>query len=377
MSSDGEKVLIVGAGPTGLTCAIELARRGLAPRIIDRKSGPTPLSKAVGVSSHSLDLLAPSGVADQLLEDGVRIRRAHIRSGSGAELGAIDFSHIPHRHNFLLALPQSETERLMVETLARLGVAVEWRTALSNLEPSEDAIVAHLSDSDDESGAPATDGGPARAHRFDRVFGADGVHSVVRACAKIDFAGYTHRREWSIADFEDAGWPFEPDAAQIFAKDGGDVAIVISIAPGRFRAVANTPEALPALPIPPSQTRRLLRADRFHIPVRQAEVYQKGRVFLGGDAAHVHSPVGGRGMNLGIEDAALFARLVAEGTTENYTRQRWPIGRRWIDFSERALKVAQAQGPLLRPMRDLMFRIVGHAPLLQGPLLERVAGLRE
>src|SRR5690606_22988541 len=109
-------ILIVGAGPTGLTAAVELARHGIVPRIIDRDDAPTPLSKAVGISSHSLDLLEPSGVTARLLNAGIRIRRGHVHYGT-RELGVVRFDVLHHRFNFLLSLPQSETETLMADVL--------------------------------------------------------------------------------------------------------------------------------------------------------------------------------------------------------------------------------------------------------------------
>jgi 2-polyprenyl-6-methoxyphenol hydroxylase-like FAD-dependent oxidoreductase len=122
---------------------------------------------------------------------------------------------------------------------------------------------------------------------------------------------------------------------------------------------------------------RLLRTDAFKLPIRQAATYQRDGVFLGGDAAHVHSPVGARGMNLGIEDAAAFARRLVEGSLDGYTAERRPVGRRWIVLSERLLALAQTPSPLLAAARDVGLAVVGHAAWLQRPALERIAGLKE
>ena len=115
-----DRVLVVGAGPTGLTAALELRRRGFRVRIVDRKAGPTPLSKAVGIAPNSLDILEPSGVTAALLSAGIQVRRGHAWCGT-RELGTIELSRIPHRFNFLLSLPQSETERIMADALAHPG----------------------------------------------------------------------------------------------------------------------------------------------------------------------------------------------------------------------------------------------------------------
>src|SRR5690606_2084829 len=130
---------------------------------------------------------------------------------------------------------------------------------------------------------------------------------------------------------------------------------------------SNTPDALACLPECFHVSQRL-REDTFHIPVRQAASYQRGRVFLGGDAAHVHSPVGGRGMNLGIEDAASFARRAAADDLEGYTEERHPVGARWIALSERALAALQTTSPVTATVRNTVLRVVDRTPALQRAL---------
>ncbi|TIQ36230.1 MAG: FAD-dependent monooxygenase [Mesorhizobium sp.] len=364
MPSPDTSILIVGAGPTGLTAAIELARRGLRPRIVDKKEGPTPLSKAVGISSHSLDVLEASGVSKRLLAQGLKVRHVHFHVET-RELATIDFSLLPHRYNFLLSLPQRETETIMADTLAAFGIGVEWRTALIGLTPCADKVEARIGKS-----------GKEEKHDFDIVFGADGADSTVRKSLGIDFEGYTHKRQWSITDAELASWPYEPGAAQAFLFRNGDVGFIIPIGENRFRAVSNTPDAL--LHVPGNyRVSQVLRTDRFHIPIRQAVSYQTTAIFLGGDAAHVHSPLGARGMNLGIEDAASFARRLDNGTLERYSHERRPVGRRWIKLSERILWTAQSTNGFVKALRNLAMLTIGGIPVLQRPMLERVAGLKE
>jgi 2-polyprenyl-6-methoxyphenol hydroxylase-like FAD-dependent oxidoreductase len=211
---------------------------------------------------------------------------------------------------------------------------------------------------------------------YDFVYGADGVHSLTRERLGLAFEGHTHARTWSIADAELADWPYQPGAAHLFLQGHGDVGFIVPIGPGRFRAVSNTPDALARIPGGYSVA-RLLRGDSFGIPVRQAPAYQQGAVFLGGDAAHVHSPVGGRGMNLGIEDACAFARRFAEHDLDGYTAERHPIGQRWIAASERVLAAVQATNPAAVALRYLALRTVGRLPALQRRLLTRAAGLKE
>ncbi|MGZ5956596.1 MAG: FAD-dependent oxidoreductase, partial [Caulobacteraceae bacterium] len=354
------KVLLVGAGPCGLTAALELARRGYHPRIIDKAPGPTPLSKAVGINPRSLEILEATGVTERLLAEGIRMQGVQARYEDRL-LAEVRIGRLPHRFNFMLALPQSETETVMEEALVGLGVQPEWKVELTDIRLAGDKVEAELKG--------------AHGGTFDYVFGADGGHSRVREALELGFSGYTHKRLWSIADAVIPDWPF-PDATAIAnLHRNGDLGFIIPIGPKRFRAVSNTPDPLGHLPGVASA--EVSQSDTFHIPVRQADRYQAGGVFLGGDAAHVHSPIGARGMNLGIEDAFVFARRFAEGTLDGYTSERHPVGRRWILLSERLLSIVQSANPLVIPARNLALRTVAKLPALQLPMMERVAGLRD
>jgi 2-polyprenyl-6-methoxyphenol hydroxylase-like FAD-dependent oxidoreductase len=354
------KVLIVGAGPCGLTAALELARRGYQPRIIDKEPGPTPLSKAVGINPRSLEILEPTGVTERLMARGIRMQGVQARF-EGRPLAEIQIRRLPHRFNFMLALPQSETETVMEEALVSLGVRPEWSVELTGIRLAGGKVEAELKG--------------AHGGTFDYVYGADGAHSRVREILNLGFSGYTHKRLWSIADAVIPEWPFPDATAMANLHRNGDLGFIIPIGPKRFRAVSNTPEPLRHLP--GVESAQVSQSDTFHIPVRQADSYQTGGVFLGGDAAHVHSPIGARGMNLGIEDAFVFVRRLAEGTLDGYTSERHPVGRRWILLSERLLGAVQSSNPLFVPLRNLALRTVARLPVLQRPMMERVAGLRD
>lgn len=354
------EILIVGAGPCGMTAALELVRHGFSPRIIDKEAGPTPLSKAVGVSPRSLEILEPSGVTERLLARGVRMQAVQARY-EGDLLATIGLSGLPHRFNFLLSLAQSETEAIMEAVLKTRGVAVEWNVELKSVRLAGARVEADLAG--------------AAGGAFDYLFAADGAYSRVRQALGLGFAGYTHKRLWSIADAEVPDWPYARATAMAALHRNGDLGFIIPIGAGRFRAVSNTPDPLGR--IPATESARVLQHDTFHIPVRQADNYQAGGVFLGGDAGHVHSPIGARGMNLGIEDASVFARRLSEAALDGYTAERRPVGRRWIVLSERMLAGVQANHALTIAARNLAIRAIGRLPALQRPMLERVAGLRE
>src|SRR5262249_54357125 len=152
--------------------------------------------------------------------------------------------------------------------------------------------------------------------------------SAVRTAARIPFPGYTHKRDWSIADVVVSDWFHEPKAAHLFLSDHGDIGFTVPVGPLTYRLIANTADALARVE-GSFDVRQVLRTDIFKIAVKQAESYQAGGAFLGGDAAHVHSPVGARGMNLGIEDAAAFAAHLDAGNLALYTAERKPVGHRW------------------------------------------------
>ncbi len=358
----GPGVLVVGAGPTGLTAAIELARRGVPVRIVDRNAGPTPLSKAVGIAAHSLELLEPSGVAQHLLERGRRI--THIRfHHAGHEIAALDFRHLRHRFAFLLALPQHETEATMTEVLAGLGVEVQRQTELIGLRQAGDTVLVEL----------ASPAGRTIA-RVGYVFGADGIHSRVREQAGLHFEGYQHERCWSIADVVLEDWPFDVDAGHAFLHDNGDIGFMIPIGDRRWRAISNTEDAMSRIDGRRGRE-RILQHDVFELPVRLGASYQAGSVYIGGDAAHVHSPIGARGMNLGIEDAVAFVRRFEAGELADYTAERRPPGRDWIRFSERLLSIAQERRPLAIRLRNAGLRLVNRLPVAQRRIAARVSGL--
>jgi 2-polyprenyl-6-methoxyphenol hydroxylase-like FAD-dependent oxidoreductase len=357
------RILIAGAGTTGLTAALEFTRRGFEPRIIDRDEGPTTLSKAVGISPHSLDLLEACGVTERLLAKGIRMRSVQARYEAEL-LTEISITRLQHRFNFILSLPQHDTETVMQEVLNGQGGHVDWSTKLTALRITDKGVEADL----------AGPKGPETA-AFDFVFGADGPHSVVREAAGIAFEGYVHKRLWSIADAMIPDWPYAPDAAAAILHRNGDIGFIIPIGPQRYRTVSNTPETLGQIPGAESAT--VLQADTFHLPVKQAQIYQRGRVFLGGDAAHVHSPIGARGMNLGIEDACAFVRRFADDALAGYSSERHPAGHSWIVLSERMLAAVQASRPLSVAARNLAIRTIGALPMLQRPLMLRLAGLRE
>ena len=343
------RVLIAGAGPTGLTAAIELARRGVEIKIVEKRPEGSGFSRAVGIMPKSLELLTDSGVAERLLADGIRMANFHIFL-DGRERASFTTRGADPKYDFLLALPQDRTEAIMRERLAERRIKVAFGTTLAGFEQSSEGVTAAYADRTTE--------------RFDYLIGADGVHSTTRKILGLAFNGYDLPETWSIADVEARDWPYRGSFV-ISALSDGRVAVVAQIGDQRYRVISDTADALETLALP-LDVSQIHRQGTFGISVRQVEKYQVGRVFLAGDAAHCHSPVGGRGMNLGIADAADLAGRLAGGDPSGYGAARSPVGKAVIAASEGARKIVTSG----KWSRRVLFRL-GLAAVRLLPRLRR------
>ncbi|WP_293962552.1 FAD-dependent oxidoreductase [Sneathiella sp.] len=349
------RVLVVGAGPTGLTAAVELKRRGMEVAIIEKRAEGSGLSRAVGITPMSLCLLYPSGVADKLLAEGIRFREARIYRRS--ELGLVLPIHATppkYGYDFILGLPQDRTEALLREALEGMSVSVRFSTELTGLKEEKDGVLATMADGASE--------------RFDYVLGADGVHSTTRKLLDIPFPGHDLPETWSIADVNAKDWP-NPETLTLCQLSRGGVVVAVPLATDRYRIISNRPEALRQLPLEMDVT-NIRREGEFTISVRQVSTYNRGRVYLAGDAAHCHSPVGGRGMNLGIADAAEFAKRLAEDTLDGYSEARHRKGAKIIAGSERVRKIVTSTRPMIRKLFRLALSVAAHLPPLRRRIVD-------
>ena len=343
---------VIGAGPTGLTTAVELARLGARVRIFDKKDGPSALSRAVGVTPHSIELLTPCGAGPAIQTEAVRFE------GLVMHRGKSEILHLPLNFDddsSLYGLPQDRTEAHLIEALKRYGVEVEYMRPLTNFHVRADHI--------------ALDFGQHVKVDTRYLIGADGVHSRVRATAGIHFEGHSLPGHWSIADVISASWPHR-DQFAAYLLPHGEVAVVVPMAADRYRVVSSLPEALASLPVT-LEVDKVMRESSFVIEVKQAEAYRKGSVFLAGDAAHAHSPVGGRGMNVGIADACDLAHRLIAGTQAGYEDARRPVGEHAIEVTERARKMLQSTGAA-RAMLLGAVRAVHHSQAAQHAIVHQV-----
>ena len=342
------RVLIVGAGPTGLTAAVELARRGIEITIIDKRDAGSGFSRAVGIIPRSLEALEPSGVTEKLLAEGMVYKYFQIFLGD-RRAARISVTGADPKYDFLLGLAQDRTEGILRETLEATDVPVGYGHELIELEQRGGKVFADIA-------------GMGR-QKFDVVIGADGVRSRVRQQVGINFPGHDLPETWSIADVDSNSWPYD-DGFTACRMPGGSVAVVAPLEPGRYRVISNTEDALKTLPLN-LDVQSIRRQGQFKISVRQAETYHLGNVFLAGDAAHCHSPVGGRGMNLGIADAAELAQCLANGDVDNYSAKRHAEGAKTIAASESARKMLTSPSPASTLIIRTALKILSLLPPMQ------------
>lgn len=329
------KVLIVGAGPSGLTAAIELARNGIKPTIVDRRHNASTLSRAVGITPRSLELLSHSGAHKPLIDEGITMDGLRVYHGRKLCL-AMDLWSDQAFHPNLVCLAQNRTEEILAKTLAKFGVSVSYGVKFEELEQTANGLVARLDKYEEET--------------FDHIIGADGIRSTVREQAGIEFQGFDLKEKWAVADVDLINWR-HPGCLTVVQAGKGLVVVVVPIGDGRFRVVSSSENALDVMPLE-LKVKKVRREGSFTISVRMADTYSTGNIHLVGDAAHAHSPVGGRGMNLGISDAVELARRMINGDLVGYTHARQSEALEAKAITERGRKMST--GPNLG--RRIAFR---------------------
>ncbi|MEU4597427.1 FAD-dependent oxidoreductase [Nocardia sp. NPDC023988] len=379
-------VLVVGAGPTGLTLAFELARRGVSHRIIDRNDGPATGSRGKGLQPRSLEVLADLGVIDQILaagETGLPLRlhqgekftvELATSAGTGPRPG------IPYPD--LVLLPQWRVEQALRDRLEALGGEVAFDSALASIEQGADGVVAVLENGD--------------TVRARYLVGSDGGHSTVRHLLGATMTGRTHDDQYFlVGDVRIAG--LASDAAYAwFTEDSGYLAVSpLPHADGAWQFQANVrPAQDGSVPEPTLETFRELFAtrsgrrdvtlseptwlSRYRFNARMVDRYRYGRVFLAGDAAHVHSPAGGQGMNTGIQDSynlgwKLSAVLAGadDALLDSYGLERIPVAAKVLAGSSRGFESVFGLRGVRRFLRDHVIFPLVKRPAVMVKLLAK------
>jgi 2-polyprenyl-6-methoxyphenol hydroxylase-like FAD-dependent oxidoreductase len=354
-------VLIVGAGPTGLMAGLVLSRRGVPAIVVDRKAGPTRESRALAVQARTMEIYDQLGLAEKVLAGAFPAMRLQIGTTAGA---GPDFSLLQKgatRYPGIQVFEQSQNEHLLADALAESNADVRWRHRLVDLvdETAEpDGRVEALLES--------ADGGLSRV-RARWCIGADGASSAVRRALNLPFDGTTDEATFWVADLRDVRGV--PEGALNLRFGKATFAVVFPLgADGHTRLVALAAQEQI------TQDEALATADAefglthgavdwfstYRVHHRVAAKFRVGSVFLAGDAGHVHSPVGGQGMNTGLQDAHNLAMLLADvvvgrvapDAVERYERERRPVALILVNVTDRAFGLVGRRGPLAALFRN-------------------------
>ncbi len=369
-------LLIIGAGPVGLTMACELVRFGVPVRIIDKNLRRTDKSKALVIWPRTLELMDRSGVSSALIAAGQKVVGANITAGA-SRIAHIAISEVPSPHAYALMLPQSETERILEEHLQSLGVRVERETELLRFAAAAENVGGVMRRAD------------GREEDFSTpwLLGCDGAHSAVRHGLGMDFEGSTLMSDWILADVEIDGETVRCDEVHTFWHADGAMAM-FPMSATRFRIVADVGDVEPGADPHPDPTLEQVQSivDRrgprgpggmrlsqphwlasFRINERKVRDYRAGRVFLAGDAAHIHSPAGGQGMNTGMQDAINLSwklALVHQGLAGaepllgSYSIERSAVGKQVLADAGRLTALAVMRNRAAQTVRNHVASLV-------------------
>ena len=306
-------VLIAGAGPAGMATALSAHAAGLSVRLIEKHAQRLSFSRAILVNPATIALLAPFGVSDAIIARGRRLTGMSMRDFDGPLIEAT-LEHVPG-HPPAMLLPQLDTEAAMEAALAARGIAIERPVELIDFSENAEQITATLE-------AP----GGAQNVRARYLAGADGYHSAVRRAAGIGFSGSDLPERLDSIDVE-MDWPYAQEVC-IWPVPGGGLGAIRLPGDGvRFAGIDLDRIALIRDMPKPHKT---LWSATFDVHFKHVESYGRGRVWLAGDAAHVHSPLGGRGMNMGIADGIALGSALATGRLEAFSAAQSTISTAWV-----------------------------------------------
>ncbi len=371
-------VLVVGAGPTGLALGASLIASGIRTVLVDTLAEGQNTTRAAAVNARTLEVLEELDVGRRMVKAGLIAPRFTMREGRHILL-AVDFSELPTAHPYTLMLSQADTERLLLERLHELGGDVIRPKTLSRLTQDPEGVTAAFDDGD--------------TIRAGYVVGADGMHSTVREQAGIGFSGGQFAESFALADVRLAGDAPQDEVILFYAREG--LTVVAPLPGDIFRIVAPLADA-PKVPsaefvqdlldtraFGPGQLEvtELLWGTRFRIHHRVADNYRAGRLLLAGDAAHVHSPAGGQGMNLGIADAISLAGALEEvlrggsdSALDAYAAAQHRRAEQVLKLTGRLTRVATLPRPL-RPIRNSAMRLAARVPGVRRQLAVQLSGL--
>ncbi|MEU5773615.1 FAD-dependent monooxygenase [Streptomyces venezuelae] len=375
-------VAVVGAGPTGLLLAGDLAAAGVPVTLVEKRPRAiSNLSRAIIVHARTLELLDARGLADELDAMGGPFGRLRLFDSV-----SLDMSDLRSRYNYALSLPQYEVERVLERRAMAAGVRFVHGAEVVGLTQDAHGVTLEVRSS----------GGESSEIRAAYAVGADGLRSGVRKAAGVPFPGKSVIRSLVLADVR---FSEEPEGVLALKSSGDAFAVIVPFADGWYRVAGwnRTRDVPDSEPVDLGELREIVRqvfgrdfgmhgarwVSRFHSDERQVPDYRVGRVFLAGDAAHVHSPAGGQGMNTGLQDAAnLSWKLVAavngrapRGLLDSYQAERHPVGRAAMRSSGRVVRLAMARRPWTLAARAAFAAAVKHVRPMRTKLVGQVTGV--
>ncbi|MGE0631588.1 MAG: FAD-dependent monooxygenase [Pseudobdellovibrionaceae bacterium] len=381
MKTSSCDVLIVGAGPTGLMFANLLLKSGITNfRLLDQNEGPTPESRAIGIQAKTLELMKNIGVVDEFLKRGLVSKGARVFL-HGKKRFEISFEQLPFPdtpYPYVFFLSQTETENILIEEIEKSGIPIERRTQFISLNQNETGV---------ESVVIGADGSPETIHsQF--LIGCDGSHSKVRRELGLEFKGAPYPAEFIMADSK-VDWDLSADKLTVFLETGS-VGVFFPLSNEHSRVLTTrvyeknevipSTEATTSSPATLSEIEEGLRrtshrniklsnptwVTKFHVHHRSVSQTKIGNVFLAGDSSHIHSPVGAQGMNTGLQDAAnltwklaaVLKKQAATSILETYHSERWPIGQKLLNFTDRAFNLAVSKNFLFIQARNIFLPVI-------------------
>jgi 2-polyprenyl-6-methoxyphenol hydroxylase-like FAD-dependent oxidoreductase len=376
-------VLVVGAGPTGLVLALWLTKLGVKVRILDKTAAPGTTSRALAVHARTLELYRQLDLADAIIERGHKVPAVRLWV-KGEPQARVDFEEIGSDltpYSFLQIFPQDEHERLLIASLEKLGGSVERQTELVSYRDEGARIAARIRRPD----------GQEELCEADYIAGCDGVHSIVRETMDTGFPGGTYRHLFYVADVQAHG-PTMDGELHVDLEEADFLAVFPLAGSGRARLIGTVRDAradhadtlkfedvsgriIDNLKV---EVEKVNWFSTYHVHHRVTEHFRRGRAFLLGDAAHIHSPAGGQGMNTGIGDAINLAwKLQAvlkcgtpDALLDSYERERIAFARRLVKTTDRVFTLATAEGRIADIVRTRLVPTV-------FPALTKFAAFRE
>jgi 2-polyprenyl-6-methoxyphenol hydroxylase-like FAD-dependent oxidoreductase len=374
-------VIVVGAGPAGLLLAGDLAGEGVSCALLERRPKRSGLTRAFTVHARTLEELDARGVADELVASGTPVSELRLFASA-----ALDLSRLPSRFPYMLVTPQYKTERVLEDRARRKGADIRYGSEVTGLTQHPDGVEVKV----------RQDGNQDRVVRAGWVVGTDGMHSTVRHAVGLPFPGRPVVHSVMLAEVRLT----QPPPSALTVNSTGDAfALIAPFGDGFYRVIAwhRRDEPSEDVPVSLEEVSRVTRLatgtdygmhdprwlSRFHSDERQVPRYRDGLVLLAGDAAHVHSPAGGQGMNTSIQDAAnLGWKLAATvrgwappGLLDTYQAERYPVGRQVLRNSGALLRIALKPSPALVPARNALALAVTRIPVLAKRLAGAISGV--